>query len=333
MPNPDLSIIIPVHNGEKYITRCISSLLKIIDPTTELILINDGSTDNSADILKTLAKTSKNLIIINSSKNHGVSHARNLGLKKATGKYITFADIDDQIHPEMYQKLYSLAQKNNLDIATCNFYEYYEGNRERINSKYSYRKEIISQPDITNRYLLDQISNALWDKLYRNNLIKSLKFNESLAIGEDILFNLEALPRAKSLGFIPERLYGYTQQPLSAMHSISPKLTQYQSVPNKLPKANISFLQSNFPEELAFFRCQMLTRTIHAISMSATKNTYRSAKSLLKKVATPQNLSLILQNPNIPKATKLEIRILKTFGPSLHLRLMPLYKYLRSKTR
>ena len=330
---PDLSIIVPIYNGEKYIIKRINTLKKIKNLRTELIFINDGSTDHSAEILKNLEQNTKNLIFIDQKENRGVSSARNLGLKKARGNYITFLDIDDLPNPKMYEKLYQYAIKNNLDISMCNFYEYFETTGEKVNSKYHYATEIITNPEIARRYLLDKISNALWDKLYRRELLKGLTFNETLAIGEDILFNLETLPKAKTLGFLNEYLYGYVQQPSSAMHTISQKLTQYQSVLKNLPEDQLTYLKTTFPDELEFFRCQMLTRTLHAISLSATTRNRKDALNLLRPIFTKNTLTRLLKNPDLPKSTKLELYLLKTLGLSTHLRLTPIYKYLRNKTR
>jgi len=116
----DLSIITPIYNGEKYIDRCLESIKKN-NINYEIIIINDGSTDNTINKLNQIKE--KNIKIINLKENHGVSYARNIGIKEINGDYFTFIDIDDHIEEKTYDRLFSIAKKNNLDICGCNYYE------------------------------------------------------------------------------------------------------------------------------------------------------------------------------------------------------------------
>ena len=114
--NMKISIIVPVYNVEKYLERCLDSLINQTLKDIEIICINDGSTDNSSEILKEYAKKDSRIIIINQN-NQGISVARNNGMNKAKGKYIGFVDSDDWVDLDFFEKLYKAAEKHNAQIA------------------------------------------------------------------------------------------------------------------------------------------------------------------------------------------------------------------------
>ena len=126
--NPLISIIIPVYNTAKYLPRCLDSVLKQTYQNLEIIVVDDGSTDNSPKIIKEYA-TKDNRIKVIHQKNAGLSAARNTGITKATGKYISFVDSDDEISHNMIKKLFDVLQRNNTDISVCSFKEVYPDNK------------------------------------------------------------------------------------------------------------------------------------------------------------------------------------------------------------
>ena len=114
-----VSVIVPVYNVENYIEKCLDSLLNQTLDDIEIIVVNDGSTDNSANIIK---EKYVNKIVYLEKENGGLSDARNFGLPHAKGKYIAFLDSDDYIEPTMYEKMYSVAEKEEADMVECDFY-------------------------------------------------------------------------------------------------------------------------------------------------------------------------------------------------------------------
>ena len=118
--NDKISIIVPVYNVEKYLDECIQSIINQTHKNIEIILINDGSTDNSLSILRKYEGIDKRIIVIN-QENKGLSASRNIGIKKSTGKYISLIDADDIIHPRMIELLYKEIKNNNCDISICMF--------------------------------------------------------------------------------------------------------------------------------------------------------------------------------------------------------------------
>ena len=125
MKNDKISIIVPVYNTEKYIKKCIDSILNQTYNNIELIIINDGSTDNSENIIKKIIKNKSN-VKYKKIKNSGVAHARNVGLDLVTGKYVGFIDSDDYISKDMYKELYETAIKEKSDIVTSGYNKCYK---------------------------------------------------------------------------------------------------------------------------------------------------------------------------------------------------------------
>ena len=168
-----LSIIIPVFNGEKFIKRCVDSVLNQSMYIDEIIIINDNSTDGTIEILEKNYSNLVNIKIINLKKNHGVSYCRNLGIEKSSGEYIGFVDSDDYVEVNMFEKMYNNAKDNNLDICICNFVEVNQQNR--IKSKYKNNEEILERDKSLEKYLLNKISPSVWDKIFRRKILKNIK--------------------------------------------------------------------------------------------------------------------------------------------------------------
>lgn len=197
-----LSFIIPVYNCEDYLANCIDSILNSSLNDYEIILVNDGSIDNSLHICQDYASRNKNIKVINQS-NKGASSARNAGLDVAVGDYLWFVDADDSISPENVHQLLKETQMC-YDI---------------INFKYN-RIDTLSQ-DVCQEYPVDknvsdgidliECSHALflWDKLFRREIIGSVRFAENTKNIEDMYFNVCVLPKAKNITFLDIPLYNY----------------------------------------------------------------------------------------------------------------------------
>lgn len=327
-----LSIILPVYNAQKYLKQCIHQLELIKGINYEIIIINDGSTDETANIAKKLKTHSQNIILINNHNNLGVSHARNIGIKKAKGDYIICVDVDDQINPLMYELLLKNASATNADISMCDYYEVESGSKY-VNSKYTYQQELLKSKRILQEYLLDHISNNVWDKMINKKTFANIFFNETLHIGEDILYCLEIFNKANIVSQIPDELLGYVQNPNSVMHNLSPKFTEYKNVLEQVPPELQNKLQKEYPREFTFFNLEMIVRGIHAISLSTNKNNFNQSLEMLSQYYTQKNLKDIISNKNFSKTIRIEMAILALLGPKVHLRLMPLYQQIRKVVR
>lgn len=184
-----LSIIIPVYNAENYIENCLNSIFQCNLQDIEILIINDGSTDNTGDLLKDYEeKEIRNFKIIHKS-NGGVSSARNLGIEQAHGEWITFVDADDIPTNE----LLSYNSDNQSDLYCFNW-QYTTGETENehlTNASYSGK----SKQQLLNHRLVDYIFRTPWAKIFRRSIIrdKNLRFNENYKVGEDNLFMLDYL--------------------------------------------------------------------------------------------------------------------------------------------
>lgn len=218
-----ISIIVPVYNTEKYLEKCLESLINQSFTDIEIIVINDGSIDNSLNICNRYQKLDSRIKVI-SKKNEGVSVARNIGIDNAIGEYILFVDSDDWIEKDMCKELYNSIDENDSDICICN---YILDNNCTSNLKniYSYIfKNTIEKDEIENKLIIPLIetedyenkhdlaeARGPWGKLFRRKVIvkNNIRFKKNLVIGEDFIFNLEFLVKASKVSVNKGFYYHY----------------------------------------------------------------------------------------------------------------------------
>ena len=326
----DLSIIVPIYNGEKKKKKTIDNLLKIRQISFEILIINDGSTDHTMDLIKKYYNKD-NITFINLKQNKGVSYCRNLGIEKAKGNYIGFMDIDDEVETNIYPKIIEKAKKNNLDICGFNYVE--KKGKTITKSKYILPENILNRDDSIKLYLKDKISPALWDKIFSKKILRNIRFEEELKIGEDILFCLQAFFYAKKIQFINEYSYCYIQQEDSTMHQINSKLLQFKKIAEKLTKEQYLYLEKNYKDEFEYFKSAMLLRGIHAISVSINKRNKKEAIILIKELLDKRMLRKLIRSKYSNKTIKIEVFILVNFDLKIHMSLIPIYKWARNKIR
>ena len=221
---PLISVIVPVYNGERYLKNCIESIETQSYEPLEIIVINDGSTDGTAEVCEKLAQSYENLSFI-TTEDLGVSASRNHGITLAKGELLTFVDADDRIHPQMLQRLYGAMERTGSDIAGCRFTIW---NTER---EWEIVANSVPVSDQTHKlyekqeYLSDQIlcgNSRCWSKLYRKSLLEQMHnkewFREGMTIGEDMLFLMDLLPETGTIVEIDFHGYGYYQNPQGAMN-------------------------------------------------------------------------------------------------------------------
>ena len=211
-----ISVIVPVYNAEKYLSKCIDSIINQTFKDIEIILINDGSTDRSIEICKSYKEKYDNIRFISQS-NKGVSAARNLGIDNAVGEYISFVDADDWITDDMYGRLYKKVKDENADLAIYNCT--LEKNDETIYKETGVGLDVLERNNIIN-IIIPKIINP--DKnnislrgpciyLYKRELLTKYKiyFPKGIHIGEDLIFNLNIVLNANKLVNIKEYFYHY----------------------------------------------------------------------------------------------------------------------------
>lgn len=213
---PLLSIIIPVYNVERYIERCVNSIINQSYQNFELIIIDDGSIDGSSKILDVLS-SNDNRIQVYHVKNGGVSRARNLGLSFSKGDFIAFVDADDIVKNEMYTEMISIAQTENYDMVQCNYEDLYEdGNVFQHNEIGTLAIE--NEDDMIIACMERVIYANIFTKLFRKKTISSIYFDESIEYAEDLKFVVDCCEASKKIKLIELVGYQYFQRNDSADH-------------------------------------------------------------------------------------------------------------------
>lgn len=219
-----VSIIIPVYNVEKYLAECIESVIRQTYTNLEILLIDDGSLDNSGKICDEYAQKDERIKVIH-KENGGVSSARNVGLDMAKGEYIAFVDSDDLVEKEYIAAMYENMQENNSDLVFCRYGKYYKGTIEYVQEKIP-KSLIINLQDekfiqfIYQFFILkNNIMGSACRILYKSSLAQKLRFDLEIKISEDLLFVLQTILLAMRVSSIGDYLYRYRQIKESTIHS------------------------------------------------------------------------------------------------------------------
>lgn len=206
-----VSIIIPVFNAEKFILKCLESILKQTFIDYEVVLINDGSTDSSEEIIKSFIEEKSNWTLV-TKVNEGVAVARNVGLEKSRGNYITFIDADDFVEANYLEKLYNSFSINNCNLSCCGYYDHSIYGVSKLNNYKNYSDKTIGVDEFI-KLLFSQIGGVLWDKMFDARIIKENKIQMNLEVYfyEDSIFILDYLNYTDKIRIIDEPLYNYNR--------------------------------------------------------------------------------------------------------------------------
>lgn len=222
-----ITIIIPIYQVEKYLRKCLDSVLNQTYKNLEIILIDDGSKDNSSQICEEYKKKDTRIKVIHKN-NEGTAEARNDGLKIATGKYIGFVDSDDYIKSDMYQILHENMIKTNADISICNMIQVKENSNidsiENITNKQNliqYNKEEALKLLIENEI----IKSYPWDKLFKKEILEGIQFPKGKKM-EDLAIMYKILEKATNIVYTDKIEYYYLQRSNSTLGNINLKLTE-----------------------------------------------------------------------------------------------------------
>lgn len=218
-----ISVIVPVYKvPEEYLRKCIESILNQSLKELEIILVDDGSPDNCGNICDEYAKKDSRINVIH-KENEGVSSARNIGISKARGKYISFVDSDDWIENDFYEKIFEYAIDNDVDIAISGFLKEINGKSHEVLKKE--KSQIFTRQEAQYRLLDRKIYVwGLWDKIYKTKLIKGkVFFDKTLDMGEDLDFVWKILKVSEKIGYISLNKYHYVKRKNSATLSANPE--------------------------------------------------------------------------------------------------------------
>lgn len=209
-----VSVIVPVHDGEEYLERCINCLIRQTWEDTEILLIDDGSMDRSGEICDDFAKKYGKIRAVH-TENGGVSAARNLGLEACEGDYVTFVDADDCPAADMVEHLVHILEKTCSDVAGCDFWTFgasddgaLDGGKNGGNPVLSKQAEVLNGLEFIEKGILKSDTRC-WSKLYRKESIGGIRFAKELTIGEDMLFLLELAKEGRTFSRSGYKGYGY----------------------------------------------------------------------------------------------------------------------------
>ena len=254
-----LSVIVPVYKSEKYLKRCVDSILNQMYTNLEIILVDDGSPDKCPQICDSYCKMDRRVVVIH-QKNSGVSAARNAGLDKASGEYITFVDSDDYIDPHMYYSMMEIIKQYNCDVVMCDcikeFLNYSESYTHNIRSGL-YKEEQLKKEYYPHLLIMENmeypatISN--WLLIFRNDTaFRSVRYIEGVRYSEDWLFGARILKQAESFYYMKgNTFYHYYMNDQSATHKYVPdKWNDYEKLYFEMAKYFMKCKDYNFSEQL-----------------------------------------------------------------------------------
>lgn len=304
--DPIISIIVPIYNVGKYLPKCIESILNQTFKNFELILVNDGSTDNSGVVCDDYAKKDTRIKIIHKS-NGGVSSARNAGLYVAKGEYIGFVDPDDYIDKNMYEKLYRLCIDNNSDIAICRF------NRE-INGKIQNKESTEEIIELNNMEVMNELFKgnlyrfSLCNKLFSKKCFNDVLFPEE-RIHEDLSTTYKLFANSKKAVYINYCGYIYVRRENSILTSTyNEKRLQAFIAWDEI----IEFIDKNYYEIIeqviatfTYWCVDNILYILNQVNNSKKKNNYLN---IIQKYTTKYYI-YIKRNNILSRSYKLRIRI------------------------
>lgn len=291
---PKVSIIVPVYNTEKYLEKCLNSLVKQSLVDVEIIIVNDGSTDNSEIIINKFKQDYPNKIVYLKKGNGGLSDARNYGLSYANSEYVGFVDSDDYVELNMFEKLYTSAKEKNSDLVECNFIWEYP-NKTKIDYGFNY----LDKKDF---FLFGRV--MVCNKLFKTSIIKNnnIIFPKSLNY-EDIEFFYKLIPYISNYCLIDDVLYHYMQRENSIINNQNEKTANIFIILNNI----INFYKSNnlfdiYKTELEYLFIRFLLGSSFLRIVKIKNNKLK--KELLNKSIN----NLYLNFPNWKKNKLLKIK-------------------------
>jgi len=299
------SVIIPVYNMEQLLARCLDSLINQTYKDIEIILINDGSTDNSGKICDKYKLKNSRIIVIH-QENAGVSAARNSGLDKANGDYISFVDPDDWVDPDMYSILAESIHKKEADIIRFNAYR-----KNEIINRLPFKNEY-SEEQLDEKIILPLIGSetfggmfilgVLWLHLFKREVIEknNIRFNKKLRRCEDRLFTLTVILHARNIVFIDPVLYHYEVNEGSLSNKYDPLRWEQEKIYlTELQKEYTNFKPGEFVERADIrIKSEYLLRAVTSINNEFFSD---NRKRFFSKY---RNTKGIINNTNVRKAVK-----------------------------
>lgn len=311
-----VSIIVPIYNAEKYLERCLESIINQTLKDIQIILVNDGSTDNSLSICRKYQAIDERIITIN-KENGGVSSARNTGIENAQGEFIGFIDPDDWVEPDMYEKLYKQAKQIKADVCMCNYI--IEQYKQSIPIIEKIDKEILKGAEITDNIIANMIGDShldsgsstimgsVWRLIIHRDLVKkhNLRFKVGIHFMEDLLFCIETFLRSRVVGVNRGTFYHYAHNENSAVRSYKwnmydLQMTVYQEMEKTINENGVyDILKSRLDIRYA----NMLFDSISNEVKEANKKSLKQKIAFIKTLCKDKKLKEILNKTDTSRYT------------------------------
>lgn len=288
-----ISVIIPVYNTQEYLPKCIESVLSQPFENFEILLINDGSTDNSGAICDSYAMSDSRIRVLH-KENGGVSSARNLGIEKAEGEYTIHLDSDDYISTNMLEEMYNKATLDNCDILIADYYSDINGNIKL----YEQRLRNTNSNTIIKQLLEGELHGSVCNKLIKSSLYKdgNVTFNQDIDYCEDLLFNIECFLLNPKVSKIDKAFLYYVQRDGSAIRTYNSKI--FSGLFRLIDKLQ-QLLDSSYEESLNHFKLVAKRKMIisNLFSSREIRNKYKEANKYILKnkfFTFPMKMSIYL---------------------------------------
>lgn len=309
-----ISVIVPVYNAERYVERCVRSICDQTYRNLEIILVNDGSTDNSKIICEKLSKNDSRIKLINQS-NGGSSIARNTGLDHATGDIISFVDSDDHIVAHMLETMLNILNQHNLDVVEI------ERNSAFDNSRFDNSFTIEKTAQATAR-IIRTTGFQCWKRIYRRSVVADLRFIPKI-IHQDVFFTIDVVNKVDKIGFLNSPLYIYNRDSVGIIRS------KYSKMKRDIAIKATEYLQEKTvkdPEVIRAMNDYIVSYYTDHFFLLSRNTKFDKNKTYRKKLRHEIKGAINTQNRNLRSMMAAYcplsvMELLSTFGKSLKSRL------------
>lgn len=289
-----ISIIIPIYGVEKYIDRCVNSVVNQTYRNLEIILVDDGSPDNCPSICDEWAKKDRRIKVIH-KKNGGLSDARNVGMNSATGELIGFIDSDDWVCEEMYQLLYENMKQNDSDISACGVKMVWEDDiPDRMLTTKGYY--VLNQQEAMEAIIKESVlKQPVWYKLYKTELIRNILFPVG-KYHEDVFWSYRAIGNARRVSIIDIPCYYYFQRKGSIMGE-KYSLRRLDVLDGKCER--LKYLERRFPDMVEIAKWDLWFSCIYSFQMSLRflpRDKCKIARQKIKNIIKNMEISLCVRD-------------------------------------
>ena len=287
--NPLISVIIPIYNVEKYLARCVDSIVNQTYKNLEIILVDDGSPDLCPQMCDDYAEKESRIKVVH-KKNGGLSDARNAGMAVATGEYISFIDSDDYVSDDFFECLLDVMNKENSDIAECSVVKLYEDNRFDEFSDDLSVKTYDTQDAMSALIAENPFHQHVWNKLYKTELVKDIPYAVG-KLNEDEFWTYQVFGRANKVSKLNNTMYYYFQRNSSIM-GVGYNIRRLDALEGKANRQK--YIENNFPELSTqakidlYGSCMFAYQSVLKFLSGADK---KKALSIIKKYKNNCNLS------------------------------------------